>query len=62
MAFHLYNLCNSSDGVIIWVESKGTKQQWQTTVTDINDHGPGLIPIEAIFCFLQVINKSIKYN
>ncbi|RYH14849.1 hypothetical protein EON65_32855 [archaeon] len=29
-------LTSASNGVVIWLESKKTKQQWQETVTDLS--------------------------
>ncbi|RYY83759.1 hypothetical protein EON63_10510 [archaeon] len=47
-------LTSVNDGLVIWVESKKTKQQWQATVTDIAECGPAGFPEEAVIGFLKV--------
>jgi len=42
-----------TEGVLFWVESKKSKQQWQCTVTNIADCGPSGVPEEAILAFLE---------
>ena len=42
------------DGVLVWVECKKTKQQWQATVTSVADCGPAGVPEEAVIQFLKV--------
>jgi hypothetical protein len=45
-------------GVVLWVECKKTKQQWQATVTDAAECGPSGVPEEAIFQFMKVRQPS----
>jgi hypothetical protein len=41
-------------GVVLWLESKKTKQQWQATVSNVADCGPAGVPEEAVFQFMKV--------
>ena len=43
-----------SEGILIWFEGKKTKQQWQITVKNLSECGPGGLPEEAIVAFLKV--------
>ena len=42
------------EGVILWLENKKTKQQWQLIVADFSKCGPSGIPREAVIAFLKV--------
>eukprot|EP01031_Cornospumella_fuschlensis_P031747 gene31747-38373_t len=46
-------LTTVNEGVLIWVENKKTKQQWQTTVTDIAQCGPAGFPEDAVIAFMK---------
>ena len=50
-----------SEGEIIWIENKRTKQQWQNVVKDISEHGPSGFPAEAIFAFMKVVFADMTY-
>ena len=43
-------------GVVIWLENKRTKQQWQATVKNISECGPAGVPEGAVIAFLKVNN------
>ncbi len=45
---------SGKEGVTLWIESKKSKHQWQTTVTNVSDCGPSGIPEGAVYAFLQV--------
>ncbi|RYH04954.1 hypothetical protein EON65_46040 [archaeon] len=47
-------LTSADEGVVMWVESKKTKQQWQKTITDIGKCGPAGFPEDAVIAFLKV--------
>ena len=47
-------LTTVNEGVLIWVENKKTKQQWQTTVTDMAQCGPAGFPEDAVIAFMKV--------
>jgi len=53
------SLSASSEGYVVWVESKKSKQQWQLTVDDISKHGPVGLPAEVILVFFKA--KLIFY-
>lgn len=42
-----------AEGVLIWLESKKTKQQWQATITNVGECGPSGVPEEAVVAFLK---------
>eukprot|EP01031_Cornospumella_fuschlensis_P031745 gene31745-38370_t len=46
-------LTTVNEGVLIWVENKKTKQQWQTTVTDMAQCGPAGFPEDAVIAFMK---------
>eukprot|EP01031_Cornospumella_fuschlensis_P039391 gene39392-47950_t len=46
-------LTTVNEGVLIWVENKKTKQQWQTTVTDMAQCGPAGFPEDAVIAFME---------
>jgi hypothetical protein len=43
-----------NNGTLIWVECKQSKNQWQTTITNIGECGPSGFPEAAVFACLQV--------
>jgi hypothetical protein len=43
-----------AEGVLIWLESKKTKQQWQAIITNVGECGPSGVPEEAVVAFLKV--------
>ncbi len=45
---------NNSDSVVVWVESKTSKSQWQLEVKDFNQHGPVGFPATVIVGLLKV--------
>jgi hypothetical protein len=45
---------SASEAVVLWVESKKSKQQWQASVTKIGEVGPVGVPEEAVLAFLKV--------
>ena len=47
-------MSSAPDGVLLWLEDKTTKQQWQNTFTDVAGCGPPGIPAEAIIVFTKV--------
>mmetsp|Transcript_1755 Transcript_1755/g.3607 ORF Transcript_1755/g.3607 Transcript_1755/m.3607 type:complete len:304 (+) Transcript_1755:55-966(+) len=44
---------STSEGVLVWVESKKSKQQWQATFKKISDVGPAGVPEGAVLAFLK---------
>lgn len=49
-----------SEGVLIWLENKKTKQQWQSPVTNFAECGPAGIPEEAVIALLKVNFSCFK--
>ena len=45
---------SATDGVVLWVESKKSKQQWQATITKMEEAGPAGVPEGAVIAFLKV--------
>jgi len=50
----------TKDGLVFWIESKGSKQQWQKTVANIAECGPAGMPEEAILALLKVNSSTIN--
>ena len=46
-----------SEGVLIWLESKKTKQQWQGVITNVAECGPAGVPEDAVVAFLKVVDE-----
>ena len=44
----------SSEGQVLWIENKRTKQQFQVTIEKLSNYGPSGIPDEAVYAFLKV--------
>jgi hypothetical protein len=56
----------TDQGVLLWIESRTTKEQWQNTFVDVSKCGASAIPSEKVFAFLEVnivcqINEITKY-
>lgn len=47
-------LKSCQEGVLLWLESKKTKDQWQATVENVSDCGPAGVPADAVIQFLKV--------
>jgi hypothetical protein len=45
----------TDQGVLLWIESRTTKEQWQNTFVDVSKCGASAIPSEKVFAFLEVI-------
>ncbi len=48
------SLTSVNNGVVIWLESKKSKQQWQATITDVGECGPSGVPEDAVVAFMKV--------
>ena len=48
------HLSRSSEGQVLWIENKRTKQQFQLVLQKQSDYGPSGIPDEAVYAFLKV--------
>ena len=49
-------------GVVLWLENKRTKQQWQATVKNISECGPAGVPEGAVIAFLKVKNILLIHS
>ncbi|KAJ1427783.1 hypothetical protein B484DRAFT_450172 [Ochromonadaceae sp. CCMP2298] len=47
------SVSSASEAVVLWVESKKSKQQWQASITKISDVGPVGVPEGAVLAFLK---------
>jgi hypothetical protein len=47
-------MTSDAEGVVLWLENKKSKQQWQMTITDVAECGPQGIPAEVVISFLKV--------
>jgi hypothetical protein len=46
----------TSEGILIWIESRSKRQQWQTTVNDLKQHEPAgvSLPDDVVVEHMQV--------
>ena len=48
------NQSPDGNGVLLWFESKKSKQQWQATIEKVEGFGPTGVPDTAVLSFLKV--------
>jgi hypothetical protein len=49
------HLLRSSEGQVLWIENRRTKQQFQIVLQKLSDYGPSGIPDEAVYAFVQYL-------
>jgi hypothetical protein len=52
--FFRVTMSSAADGVLLWLEDKKNKQQWQNTITNVSECGPQGIPDDAVIAFMKV--------
>ena len=45
---------DTNDGITLWLESKNTKNQWQSNFDSINKCGPAGVPDDVVVSLLKV--------
>jgi len=49
-------------GIVVWSESKITKQQWQVTIIEVGKFGPSGVPEEAVYSCLKATLQKLSEN